>query len=482
MTSQIVPVLLCGGSGTRLWPLSRKSYPKQFAKITGSESLFQSSSKRLSGAGFTAPVIVTGSDFRFLVTEQLAAVEMAPLAILIEPGPRNTAPAIAAAVLKLATDMPDALVLVAPSDHVIPDAAAFRATIEAARPAAEAGQIVTFGIRPDRPETGYGWLALSQAPEAGFAPVPQPLQSFVEKPDLATAEGLLAGGMHLWNAGIFLFSVRTMLAAFDQHAPDQLALVRAAVEGAESDLGFTRLAPAPWERLQDISIDYAVMEKADNLTVVPYAGAWSDLGGWDAVWREAGPDADGVVVSGPATAIDCENSLLRAENPDQQLVGIGLRDLVVVAMPDAVLVADRARGQDVKLAVSALKAKGAAQAETLPRDYRPWGWYESLAMGGRFQVKRIVVHPGAALSLQSHHHRAEHWIVVEGTARVTIGESVQLVTENQSVYIPLGAKHRMENPGKLPLTLIEVQTGAYLGEDDIVRYEDVYARGQGAKG
>ncbi|WP_071794913.1 mannose-1-phosphate guanylyltransferase/mannose-6-phosphate isomerase [Natronohydrobacter thiooxidans] len=479
MSSAIVPVLLCGGSGTRLWPLSRKSYPKQFARITGSESLFQSSSRRLSGPGFAAPVVVTGSDFRFLVTEQLAAIEMAPRAILIEPAPRNTAPAIAAAVVQLAAEMPEALILVAPSDHVIPDAAAFRACVEAARPAAEAGQIVTFGIRPDRAETGYGWLALSQTPQEGVA---QPLQAFVEKPDLATAEALLTGGMHLWNAGIFLFSVRSMLAALERHAPGELALVRAAVEGAQADLGFTRLAPAPWARLQDISIDYAVMEKADNLSVVPYAGAWSDLGGWEAVWREAGPDADGVVVNGPATAIDCENSLLRAENPDQQLVGIGLRDLVVVAMPDAVLVADRARGQDVKLAVAALKAKGAAQAETLPRDYRPWGWYESLAIGGRFQVKRIVVHPGAALSLQSHHHRAEHWIVVEGTARVTIGEEVQLVTENQSVYIPLGAKHRMENPGKLPLTLIEVQTGAYLGEDDIVRYEDVYARGQGAKG
>ena len=482
MTSQIVPVLLCGGSGTRLWPLSRKSYPKQFARITGCESLFQSSSRRLSGPGFAAPVVVTGSDFRFVVTEQLAAIEMAPQAILIEPAPRNTAPAIAAAVVQLAREKPDALILVAPSDHVIPDPEAFRATIDAARPAAGAGQIVTFGIRPDRAETGYGWLALSQAPQDGFAPVPQPLQAFVEKPDLAKAEALLAGGMHLWNAGIFLFSARTMMDAFQRHAPDQLALVRAAVEGAQADLGFTRLAPEPWDALQDISIDYAVMERADNLTVVPYAGSWSDLGGWDAVWREAGPDADGVVVNGPANAIDCADTLLRAESPDQQLVGIGLRDLVVVAMPDAVLVADRSRAQDVKLAVAALKTKGAAQAETLPRDYRPWGWYESLAMGGRFQVKRIVVHPGAALSLQSHHHRAEHWIVVEGTARVTIDNSVQLVSENQSVYIPLGAKHRMENPGKLPLTLIEVQTGAYLGEDDIIRYEDVYARGQGAKG
>lgn len=482
MKRPIHPVLLCGGSGTRLWPLSRKSYPKQFAKLTGEESLFQASGRRLSGPGFTAPVVVTGGDFRFIVIEQLAAIEIAPSAVLIEPAARNTGPAIAAAALALAAESQDALILVAPSDHVIPDADNFRATVEAARPAAEAGQIVTFGIHPVRAETGYGWLALSEPLEPGADPVAQLLRGFVEKPDASAAQALLDGGMHLWNAGIFLFTADTILDAFARHAPEDLALARAAVEGAQRDLGFTRLAPEPWAKLRDISIDYAVMEKADNLAVIPYSGAWSDLGGWDAVWREGGPDDAGVLVNGPATAIDCTDTLLRAESPAQQLVGIGLKDLIVVAMPDAVLVADKSRAQDVKLAVAALKEQGAAQAETLPRDYRPWGWFESLAIGGRFQVKRIVVHPGAALSLQSHHHRAEHWIVVEGTAQVTIGDQVQLVSENQSVYIPLGAKHRMQNPGKLPLTLIEVQTGAYLGEDDIVRYEDVYARGQGAKG
>ena len=251
---------------------------------------------------------------------------------------------------------------------------------------------------------------------------------------------------------------------------------------AEQDLGFIRLAPAPWEGIEGISIDYAVMEKTEDLAVLPYGGAWSDLGDWQAVWREGGADEAGTLTHGPATAIGCRDTLLRAESPDQQLVGLGLNGLVVVAMPDAVLVADKSRAQDVRLAVEALKAAGVAQAEELPRDYRPWGWYESLALGGRFQVKRIVVNPGAALSLQSHHHRAEHWIVVEGTARVTVDDDVQLITENQSVYIPLGAVHRMENPGKLPLTLIEVQTGSYLGEDDIIRYEDVYARGQGARG
>ena len=482
MTQDITPVLLCGGSGTRLWPLSRKSYPKQFAPITGDTSLFQSSALRLAGPGFAAPIVVTGGDFRFIVTEQMAAVELAPSAVLIEPAARNTAPAILAAALVLAEGAPDALMLVAPSDHVIPDAARFRAAVQAAAPAARAGRLVTFGIRPDRAETGYGWLELSQPPSADFAPQPQPLKRFVEKPDAAAAQAMLESGQYLWNAGIFLFSASSLIDAFAAHAPDMLAQVRAAHQGAVRDLGFTRLAPEPWDGIAEDSIDYAVMEKASNLSVVPYGGVWSDLGGWEAVWRDSGPDAAGVVTHGPASAIDCENSLLRAEDPHQQLVGLGLRDIVAVAMPDAVLVAHKDRAQDVKLAVQRLKAEGAVQAETLPRDYRPWGWFESLVVGNRFQVKRIHVHPGAALSLQSHHHRAEHWIVVEGTARVTIDDQVKLVTENQSVFIPLGAVHRMENPGKVPMVLIEVQTGSYLGEDDIIRYEDVYARGQGAKG
>ncbi|MDZ7709420.1 MAG: mannose-1-phosphate guanylyltransferase/mannose-6-phosphate isomerase [Roseovarius sp.] len=482
MAQDIHPLLLCGGSGTRLWPLSRKSYPKQFTRLTGEESLFQASARRLSGAGFAAPAIITASDYRFVVTEQLAGVEIAAAATLIEPEGRNTAPAILAGVLDLDARAPGALMLVAPSDHVIPDAETFRAAVMAAVPAAEAGRIVTFGIRPDRPETGYGWLSLGAAPGDGCAPVPQSLEGFVEKPDAATAQDLLAGGMHLWNAGIFLFSTDTILAAFETYQPAMLAAVTRAHEEAERDLHFLRLAPGPWAECEEISIDYAVMEKADNLTVMPYGGAWSDLGGWDAVWRESGPDAAGVVTSGPATAIDCADTLLRAEDEQQALVGIGLEDIIAVAMPDAVLVAHKDRAQDVKRAVAALKAQGAKQAETLPRDYRPWGWFESLATGGRFQVKRIHVNPGAALSLQSHHHRSEHWIVVAGTAKVTVDDQVKLVAENQSVYIPLGTVHRMENPGKVPMVLIEVQTGTYLGEDDIIRYEDVYARGQGAKG
>ncbi|MBC7477029.1 MAG: mannose-1-phosphate guanylyltransferase/mannose-6-phosphate isomerase [Pseudorhodobacter sp.] len=481
MTQTIHPVLLCGGSGTRLWPLSRKSFPKQFSALTGDESLFQASARRFVAADFAAPVVVSGSDFRFIVTDQLAAIGVAAQAILIEPEGRNTAAAVLAAALALEAAHPGALMLVAPSDHVIPDDARFRAAVSAAIPMALSGQLVTFGIKPDRAETGYGWLELTD-PTLDFAPVPQPLKRFVEKPDAANAEAMLADGKHLWNAGIFLFTTTDLIAAFERHAPATLAGVQAALQAAQTDLGFTRLDPVAWKTLPDISIDYAVMEKAANLSVVPFGGVWSDLGGWEAVWRDSSPDGQGVVTHGPAMAIDCTDTLLRSEAGSLRLVGIGLDNIVAIAMPDAVLIADKSRAQDVKIAVSRLKAEKVAQAETFPKDHRPWGWYESLVIGNRFQVKRIVVHPGAALSLQSHHHRAEHWIVVEGTAKVTVDKEVRLLTENQSVYIPLGAVHRMENPGKVNMVLIEVQTGSYLGEDDIVRYEDIYARSQGAKG
>ncbi|AUQ72886.1 mannose-1-phosphate guanylyltransferase/mannose-6-phosphate isomerase [Phaeobacter sp. HS012] len=471
----ITPILLCGGSGTRLWPLSRKSYPKQFVPLVGETTLFQASALRLSGEGFAAPMVLTNSDFRFIVTEQLAEAGIDPGAILIEPAGRNTAPAVLAAALWLRARDPEGLMLVAPSDHVVPDAAAFRAAVAAAEPAARAGQLVTFGIKPDRAETGYGYLELDGDP-GDFSPKVIGLKRFVEKPDLATAEDMLASGQFLWNAGIFLFSVKAIIAAFETHAPDLMVPVQGAVDQGEPDLGFLRLDPAAWDGAADISIDYAVMERAENLAVVPYAGGWSDLGGWDAVWRESGPDGDGIVTQGRATAIECSNSLLRSEDDGLEVVGIGLKDVIAVAMPDAVLVADASRAQEVKKAVAALKAKSARQAEAFPKDHRPWGWFESLVVGERFQVKRIHVHPGAALSLQSHHHRSEHWIVVEGTAKVTVDDSVQLVSENQSVYIPLGAVHRMENPGKVPMVLIEVQTGSYLGEDDIIRYEDIYAR------
>ena len=472
----ITPVLLSGGSGTRLWPLSRKSYPKQFTPLIGEETLFQASARRLSGPGFAKPLVLTNSDFRFIVTEQLAAAGIDPGAVLIEPEGKNTAPAVLAAALWLARENPEALMLVAPSDHVVPDAPAFRAAVELGRPAALAGKLVTFGIAPDHAETGYGYLELAECLD-GAAPRVMDLLRFVEKPDLARAEAMVASGRHLWNAGIFLFSVATIIEAFRTHAPDLMEPVSASLDAARPDLGFLRLDPAAWSRVRDISIDYAVMERADNLAVVPYSAGWSDLGGWDAVWRAGERDQNGVATTGHATAIDCTDSLLRSEDSRVELVGLGLQNIIAVAMPDAVLVADASRAQDVKRVVTALKAKHARQAESFPRDHRPWGWYESLVLSERFQVKRIVVHPGAALSLQSHHHRAEHWIVVSGTAEVTIGTEVRLVTENQSVYIPLGTVHRMKNPGKVPMVLIEVQTGAYLGEDDIIRYEDDYARG-----
>jgi mannose-1-phosphate guanylyltransferase / mannose-6-phosphate isomerase len=471
----ITPVLLSGGSGTRLWPLSRKSYPKQFVPLVGDETLFQASARRLSGAGFAAPLVLTNADFRFIVTEQLGAIGIDPGAVLIEPDGRNTAPAVLAAALWLEQADPDGLMLVAPSDHVVPDAAAFRAAVEIGRAAAEAGKLVTFGITPDRAETGYGYLELGERLDPG-APRLMDLVRFVEKPDAASAAEMVATGRHLWNAGIFLFSVRAIIDAFKAHAPELVGPVGEAVAKGRADLGFHRLDPAAWATVEDISIDYAVMERAGNLAVVPFAAGWSDLGGWDAVWRESGPNGDGVATAGNATAIDCRNTLLRSEDENLEVVGLGLDNVIVVAMPDAVLVAPKDRAQEVKAAVAALKAKNARQAESFPRDHRPWGWFESLVIGERFQVKRIVVHPGAALSLQSHHHRAEHWIVVHGTAKVTIEDRVDLVSENESIYIPLGQKHRLENPGKLPMVLIEVQTGSYLGEDDIIRYEDVYDR------
>ena len=475
----ITPVLLCGGSGTRLWPLSRKSYPKQFVPLMGEETLFQASAKRLSGQGeglsFTSPMVLTNADFRFIVTEQLQAVGIDPGPILIEPEGRNTAPAILAAALHAAATDPEAILLVAPSDHVVPDADAFHAAVARGLSALEKGDLVTFGITPTHPETAYGYLELAGPPEGDGAPVA--LARFVEKPDATRAAEMVEAGTYLWNAGIFLFRAKQVIEAFQTHAPKLMGPVQASLDEAKTDLGFLRLAPGAWSGAEDISIDYAVMEKATNLSVVPFDSGWSDLGGWDAVWRESGPDADGVVVSEHATAIDCRNTLLRSESERLEVVGIGLENIMAVAMNDAVLVADMSRAQDVKKAVAALKEKQSPQATAFPKDHRPWGWFESLVVGGRFQVKRILVHPGAALSLQSHFHRSEHWIVVEGTARVTVDDEVKLVTENESVSLPLGCVHRMENPGKVPMVLIEVQTGTYVGEDDIVRYEDVYARG-----
>ena len=469
----ITPVILCGGSGTRLWPLSRKSYPKQFSRLIGDHSLFQMSALRVNGTEYKKPIVLTNSDFRFIVTEQLAEVGIDPGAILIEPEGRNTAPAILAAALCLLAEDKNAMMLVLPSDHSIPDVSTFTKSVQSGASAARSGNLITFGVQPTRPETGYGYLELETAPQ-GCNPIK--LKNFIEKPHASIAKRMLDETNYLWNAGIFLFKAQSILDAIHLHKPELVKPVKSAVALAKNDLGFLRLAPEFWMAAEDISIDYAVMENATNLSVVPFDKNWSDLGDWDSVWRESISDENGLVTSGSAQGIDCKNTLLRSEANGTELVGIGLDDIVAIAMPDAVLVAQKSRAQDVKLVVEALKTKKSDQAEFFPRVHRPWGSFECLFLGERFHVKRIIVKPGGILSLQSHVHRSEHWIVVEGTARVTLGDKVKLVNENESVYIPVGDKHRLENPGKIPMVLIEVQTGSYLGEDDITRYEDLYAR------
>ena len=473
MTQSIIrPLILCGGSGKRLWPVSRKSQPKQFVRLTGDVSMLQATVRRLEDMGCGAPILMTADDYRFTVGEQIAEIGVKGASIVIEPVSRNTAPAICAAAEIAFEDDPEALLLVAPSDHQIGDVIAFSKAVAAAADRARAGEIVTFGIRPDRAETGYGYIEL--ADPAGQDGVAQPFVRFVEKPDQSAAEAMLAAGGFVWNAGIFLFSARTILAAFERHAPEILKAVRAAIETGCRDLDFFRLGEA-FSDAPEISIDYAIMERESG-SVVPVAAAWNDMGSWRSVWQESKRNEKGVAVDGAAMEIACENSLLRSNDPDVQVVGIGLKNIAAIATRDGVLVADLDATRDVSDAVTKMALVGIRQAEEFPRHSRPWGHYETLALGPRFQVKSIVVKPGGQLSLQSHVHRAEHWVVVEGTATVTIGETEKLVGENQSVYIPLGEVHRLANPGKVELRLIEVQTGAYLGEDDIIRYEDIYER------
>lgn len=475
--SKVYPILLAGGSGERLWPLSRKSYPKQFSKLIGDTTLFQKSALRLTSSDiveFASHITLTNADFRFIIGEQLQEIGIDPGPILIEPEAKNTAAAVLAASIFVQSRDKSGVLLVAPSDHVITQTRDFHAAIKVGLSQVKIGKMVTFGIEPTHPETGYGYLELS--PDSFDAKGPSELKGFVEKPDLDLAMRMLSKGNFLWNAGILLFRTQDMINAFRAHRPDILDRTLKSVNDASLDLGFLRLAPKPWSMLEDISIDYAILEKLDNLVAIPYKSKWSDLGGWDAVWSEGNPDPNGNVVSDTAHAIECTNSLLRSESTSQQVVGIGLDDIIAVAMTDAVLVASKERAQDVKKAVKLLKTKNIAQAEIFPIDHRPWGWFESLALGSRFQVKRICVKPGAALSLQSHNHRSEHWVVVVGTAKVTINDEVKLVTEGQSVYVPLGAVHRLENSGKLPIVLIEVQIGTYFGEDDIIRYDDIYKR------
>ena len=474
---KVCPVLLAGGSGTRLWPLSRKSYPKQFSKFIDTKTLFQSSAERLISSklvDFCSPITVTNADFRFIIGEQLQEVGIDPGPILIEPEAKNTAAAILAASIYAQSKDENAILLIAPSDHMIPNTQDFHDAIKVGLSHVQNEKIVTFGIKPTHAETGFGYLEISGnvIDNKGTSTV----NNFLEKPDQQCAQKMLASDNFLWNAGIFLFCAKDLIDAFDIYAPKTLELVNKAISMASPDLGFLRLALEPWSHLENVSIDYAIMEKADNLVAVPYTSKWSDLGGWDSVWSESEPDLAGNVISENAHDIDCSNSLLRSESSSQQLVGIGLNEIVAIAMPDAVLVACKNRAQDVKVAVELLKSKQIAQAEVFPKNYRPWGWFESLALGDCFRIKRICLKPGAALSLQSHKYRSEHWIVVEGTARVTINYDVTLVTEGQSVYVPIEAIHRMENPGGSPIVLIEVQVGSYLYEDDIIRYEDVYAQ------
>ncbi|MEO0822446.1 MAG: mannose-1-phosphate guanylyltransferase/mannose-6-phosphate isomerase [Pseudomonadota bacterium] len=469
--SGIVPVIMCGGSGSRLWPVSRKAHPKQFAPLLGGQTLFQRTVERVRDVGYGDPVYLTNADFRFIVAEQMSDIDAAAGRIVIEPEGRNTAPAICVAALMAVAEDPTALLLVLPSDHVLQDVAAFHAAVEAGAGAAREGAFVTFGIQPDRPETGYGYLELAETGRAG----PQPFLRFVEKPDAPRAAEMLESGRFLWNSGMFLFPAAGLLDAFAAHAPEVLAACRAAIVAGREDLCFFRLGEAEYRENPDISVDYAIMERVAG-TVVPIDCGWNDLGSWKTVWQESEPGEDGVAISGSALGIDCRNALLRSDDPDVRLVGLGLEDVIAVATRDGVLVASMDRAQEVRKVVDGLKAQNAKQATEFPKHYRPWGWYETLALGGRFQVKQIMVKPGGQLSLQSHVHRSEHWVVVSGTARVTVDDEVKLMTENQSVYIPLGAVHRLENPGKLELRLIEVQSGAYLGEDDIIRYEDVYAR------
>ncbi|MDB3965397.1 mannose-1-phosphate guanylyltransferase/mannose-6-phosphate isomerase [Amylibacter sp.] len=475
---KITPVILCGGSGSRLWPLSRKSYPKQFVPLVSKKTLFQDSVIRLTGDQFKQPIIVTNSDYRFIVSEQLLQIGVNPDAILIEPEARNTSPAILAAAIFEYQKDPDAILIIAPSDHLINDIATFELAIKEAYRVALDGQLITFGIKPTHPETGYGYLELFKSSKNKAVP----LKSFVEKPDLENAKRMFESEKFLWNSGIFLFQAKDIINAYKKHAPSDLVAVNTSIKDSTNDLGFCRLESDAWSQVENISIDYAIMEKSDNLSVVPLNAGWSDLGDWESIWRETVNNPERLSLSMNTTSINCENSLIRSENSTMEIVGIGLKNIIAVCMNDAVLIADMSKSQDVKKAVDILKEKQAIQATHFPKDHRPWGWFESLTIDKKFQVKKIHVHPGASLSLQSHKYRSEHWVIVSGVAEVTIGEEVKLVSESQSVYIPLGAVHRMKNPGKEPMELIEIQTGSYFGEDDIIRYEDIYSRGQGPKG
>ena len=472
---KIYPVLLSGGSGMRLWPLSRSSYPKQFANLIGDTSLFQKTALRLktsSELAFETPLTITNSKFRFTIGYQLSQVGFDRSDIIIEPKGKNTAAAILAASIAIAKRDPNALLLVSPTDHMLDDISLFHRTIKKGIESALSGNIVTFGVKPTRPETGFGYLELAM-PSNGEAVL---LKSFVEKPDRAKADRLVKSDNYLWNAGLFLFQAKDMIAAFKTFKPALLKQVEQAFDNSQEDLDFLRLDADAWSACEDISIDYAIMEHITNRSVVPLTCGWSDLGEWEAVWRDSEPDQKGVAISANVTAIDCQNVLLRSESETQHLVGMGLENIIAIAMEDAVLVADKNRSQDVKRVVETLKSREVAQADTFPIDHRPWGWFKVLTLSDGFQVKRIFIKPSAALSLQSHEHRSEHWVVISGIATVTINDKVTQLKTGQSTFIPMRAVHRLENREKEGLEIIEIQLGRYLGEDDITRYDDIYAR------
>lgn len=463
----IVPVILSGGSGTRLWPLSREAYPKQFLPLVGDDTMLQATWKRVASIAGAAPIVVANQEHRFMAAEQLRECKVLPQALILEPVGRNTAPAIAIAALQALAGGNDALLLVLPSDHVVRNEAAFHAAVKQAAVAAEAGKLVTFGIVPTGPETGYGYIKAADG--QGLRAV----ERFVEKPDLETATGYVASGQYYWNSGMFLFKASRYLKELETLQPAILAACRAALDKAARDNDFIRLDAEAFAASPNDSIDYAVMEKTADAAVVPLDAGWNDVGSWSALWEVSDKDADGNACHGDVIALDCKDSYAYG---NRLIAMVGLQDVVVVETDDAVFVGHKDRVQDVKEIVGQIKRDGRSEAAAHRKVYRPWGAYDSIDNGARFQVKRITVKPGATLSLQMHHHRAEHWIVVSGTAEVTRGDEVILLSENQSTYIPLGVTHRLKNPGKLPLELIEVQSGSYLGEDDIVRFEDQYGR------